>query len=41
MAEVSRREIEWSHRIAEGIDCEVLAAALSVMTKLRQRLEKD
>lgn len=41
MAEVSRRQIEWSNRIAEAIDSEDLAAALSVMTKLRQRLEKD
>ena len=40
MAEVSRRQIEWSNRIAEAIDSEDLAAALSVMTKLRQRLEK-
>lgn len=41
MAEVSRREIEWSSRIAGGIEPEELAAALSVMTKLRLRLEED
>jgi DNA-binding MarR family transcriptional regulator len=41
MAEVSRRQIEWSNRIVGGIDSEELAAALSVLTKLRVRLEDD
>ncbi len=41
MAEVSRRQIEWSNRIAGGVDSEELAAALSVLTKLRLRLEED
>jgi hypothetical protein len=40
-AEITRRQIEWSNRIAGGIDSEELAAALFVLTKLRLRLEQD
>jgi DNA-binding MarR family transcriptional regulator len=41
MAEVSRRQIQWSNRTAEGIDSQELADALSALNKLRLRLEED
>lgn len=41
MAEVSRRQVEWSNRIAGGIDSEEIAAAFSVLTRLRLRLQED
>ena len=41
LEEISRRQVEWSNRLAEGLTAEAIEAALSVMRTLRQRLEAD
>jgi len=41
MEEVMRRQAEWANRIAEGIDSDRIAEAVSVMETLLKRLEQD
>jgi DNA-binding MarR family transcriptional regulator len=41
LEEVSRRQIEWSNRLATGLAAEEVKEALGVMRTLRQRLEAD
>ena len=39
LEEISGRQIEWSNRLAEGLDAEEIKDALAVLSILRQRLE--
>jgi DNA-binding MarR family transcriptional regulator len=41
LAEVERRQVEWSNRLAAGLTGEAIEEALTVMRTLRQRLEAD
>jgi DNA-binding MarR family transcriptional regulator len=41
LAEVGRRQVEWSNRLAAGLTGEAIEEALTVMRTLRQRLEAD
>lgn len=41
LEEISRRQIEWSNRLAEGLDTKMIEEALAVLSILRQRLEAD
>jgi DNA-binding MarR family transcriptional regulator len=39
LEKISGRQIEWSNRLAEGLDAEEIKDALAVLSVLRQRLE--
>lgn len=41
LEEISRRQIEWSNRLAEGQGATEIEEALAVLSILRQRLEAD
>ena len=41
LEEISGRQIEWSNRLAEGLDAEEIEEALRVMRTLRPRLEAE
>ncbi|MBE9552436.1 MAG: MarR family transcriptional regulator [Proteobacteria bacterium] len=41
LKKISGRQIEWSNRLAEGLDAEEIKDALAVLSILRQRLEAE
>jgi len=41
LEDISRRQIEWSNRLAEGLDAEAIEEALAVLSVLRRRLQAD